>query len=266
MSTTPTTLNPAGSTLYIPSGATNMREAPLQQIRLALIGAPKSGKTEAALTFPNPIVVDFDNGLTQHRGDNLVRIPFCDINWVKSQGFPNARDGFVTWLTRNGPSFSPDQTLVVDSWTTLQDAHDIQKDKEPLLSEKTGKVDHFDFWACKLDYAKLVCTMLKSLPCAVVVTFHEQGERDDNGRLTAKLLPLMEGKFKDRLGVYFTDMFRQHAIPVKDATGKVVSTKWRWQVRSDIYFNAGTRIRADKLAPILEDGFYVAADYKIFKY
>ena len=35
----------------------------IPQIRMGLIGAPGTGKTTFALTFPNPLVIDYDGKL-----------------------------------------------------------------------------------------------------------------------------------------------------------------------------------------------------------
>lgn len=48
------------SELYIPPGCTTLDKIEDSQIRVGIQGPPFSGKTTAALTFPNPVAASFE--------------------------------------------------------------------------------------------------------------------------------------------------------------------------------------------------------------
>lgn len=236
---------------------TNAR--PIQQqttFRLALQGPSGSGKTYSALTFPNPVVANFDNNLVAFAGSkDILEIPFhdptfCDTLAKRTAGKnmpPNKRDAFFQWLSSpDAHSLTSEQTLLVDSWTTLQDGFDKQTELEPMYTT-SGKIDEFAFWGRKQEWSRDVLGLLGSLRCNVVVTFHETPVTDDKGTPTGKILPLMQGKFVSKLGLYFTDWFRCVLVPVKQrnaSTGKdeVVSIDRWWQTRSDLAVDCKTRV------------------------
>jgi hypothetical protein len=249
--------------MYKPTNSINMTNAELPQIRLGLQGPAASGKTWAATTFPNPVFMDIDNGLTAHRGRDILRVPFYDPTFIrqlcpnsKVTDPPNRRDAVRFWLRDEGNKLEPDQTLVVDSWTTLQNAFDQQTELEPVRTRQ-GLVDEFAFWAKKIDYSRDIMELLMGLRCHVVVCFHEISQRDPKtGLLLEKLQPLMQGKFVAQLKVYFTDFFRQHAIgkldeqkQVREINGKKLTedTTYMWQIKSDAIFDAKTRMNRPEI-------------------
>jgi hypothetical protein len=80
------------------------------------------------------------------------------------------------------------------------------------MSTSTGKNDLMKWWGDKLKWQKEFFESLKLLKCDVIVCCHEQVERSDDGDITGKVLPLVQGSFKDQLGTHFTDLFRQLAM------------------------------------------------------
>lgn len=255
--------------MHIPADSQNLENKKFAQIVLGIQGPPGTFKTGAALTFPNPVICDFDNGLTAYAGQSKVVMPFHDNAWIcayaggkfknkKPEHQPNRRDAFLEFLRTDGFKLAPEQTLVVDSWTTLQDAFDAQQKLEPRYTDK-GKEDDFWPWECKIKYSKEVITLLRSIRCNVVVNFHETQVRDiASGQLLDKVAPLMQGKFVAQLKLYFTDFFRATTEDEKNAAGKVVKTRFLWQVRSDNKFDAKTRLT-------LPDGTYqIPASYNSF--
>jgi AAA domain len=187
------------------------------QIRLGIQGYPGTGKTWAALTFPNPIVVNFDRGLGAHDGRNdVIEVPFYDTDFIKSfySAAPkNKRDAFTYWLETVGTKLESDQTLVIDGITGIQEAHNTWvKDNGSLMLSKTGKYDDFKPWNYKLDYFEYFAALLKTLKCHVILIAHETPAKEKDGTYTGKLRPLLSGQFSDQLVSHVTDWFRQHAI------------------------------------------------------
>lgn len=229
--------------MYIPTNSVNLKDAAQLPIRLALQGASGTGKTYSALTFPNPVVLDFDGNLNAHRGKNIIQVPFTSDEFVDSlakrttttgpKSRPNRRDALKNWLATEALQLTAEQTLIIDSWTTLQDAFDMQQDLEPAYT-KTGGIDEFAFWADKQDFSKLILNGLKRLKCHSVITFHEMYITDDSGKIIAgKIAPLMQGKFVNKLGLYFTDWFRC----IVPSVGV-----YKWQTSSDAITNCKTRM------------------------
>ena len=244
-----------------------------EQIRLGLQGAPNAGKTTAALTFPGIVVADFDNKLSETNAfyagkklNEITIIPFYNAEFVdklKPRGHPayapNKRDAFKFWLSTEAPKLQADQTLFIDSWTMLQAAFDQQQGYEPAVTRK-GEIDKFVFWDKKLEFSKDVCERLKTLNCHVVVTFHETIERDDEGKPTGKMKPVMQGQFADQIAGHFNNWFRCHAVSKlenpSDSRSKVIGSDFFWQTIPDNMCNCCTQLRdLPRLVP---------ANYSIF--
>lgn len=223
--------------------------------RVGIQGPPGSGKTWAALTFPSPIVMDFDNKLGRHsERKDVLRIPFWNNAFVLKEfgtkyktnsNKASIRDAAIKFLLTEAIKLDATQTLVFDSWTFFQDAIDMQHHDEPVLNRQ-NEVDSFKFWSRKIEYSDRVMLALKGLSCNVVVTFHETAERDSDGALTGLLKPLMQGSYCDKIAGNFSDFFRQAAIEVKtkDEKGKdTIGTgvfEYYWQIRAGKLFNAIT--------------------------
>ena len=90
--------------LYIPPHSIPLDKQTTElQIRLLLQAPPFSGKTYAAMSFPNPVVLDFDQKLGAHSGrPDVLQVPFwsgefCD-KIVKRDGLkapPNKKDALL---------------------------------------------------------------------------------------------------------------------------------------------------------------------------
>lgn len=252
--------------MHIPTDALSLKDAKKSQIRLGLQGSPVSGKTYSMCTAPNLVVLDFDNKLGQHAGKDIHRIPFwmpefCDklVPRANPSNPPNRKDALTKWLTDNADKFTLEQTVAVDSWSLLQDGFDQQQELTPART-KTGAFDEFAFWALKQDYARNIMGILKQMKCNVIVTFHEQADRDSKGVINGKLRPLMQGRFTDKLQGYFTDWFRQVNKPIlenpNDVYSKVKGYEYLWQTRPDQLCNCGSSIPG--LLP------YVPANWDVF--
>lgn len=264
--------------MYKPDYAQNLKSIAQPKLMVGLQGPTKTGKTTSALTFPNPAVASFDGNLVGHTGRDIITFPFHSKEWClahqdkwgikKNTGansaIINRRDLFQVWLAKEASQLTSEQTLIVDSWTTLQDNFDIQTDLEPVYT-KSGQIDEFAFWAKKVDYATKIMNTLSELSCQVVVTFHEQFQLDKEKQPTGKIEPLMQGKFVNKLALYFTDFFRCRVMPVKGqdgkqklaADGKTPLVEFVWQTRPDGTADCGTRLHNVPM--------FVPQDYKIFE-
>lgn len=200
-------------------------------------GAPNSGKTHAALSFPNPLVLDFDKKLRP----GVPCVPFWKPEFVdtlaprKNPGLPNRRDALIKYLNTLAGKLPANFTIIVDSWTRLQDAFDQSAYIAPQAeyTAKDGAVDGFKIFRHKMDWSTQVLLALMSLPHTVVITFHEQVDRDEDGMPNGKTKPLMTGQFADKIAGYCSTMVRQDCT--RDP--KTGVPKWTWQVNQDRRFN-----------------------------
>ena len=256
---------------YIPQIAQKPSSNP--QIRLGIIGASHTGKTTFASTFPNPIYADFDGNLSAFSGrSDILVLPFTDVEWCKSlvgrapddiKNIPHF--AFKKWLTSgDAMKLEPDQTLVLDSWTSLQDAFDQQMVLNPPKTA-TGALDPYEPWALKIDYSQSVMVTLKQLRCNVIVIFHEQDQKDQNGCIVGKIEPLMQGKFVKKLGLYFTDFFRcvTRSKYKKGPDGKDVheGTIYEVQTGSSTDINLGSRTVPSGLPTYMKPEYATFASY-----
>lgn len=221
---------------YIPKGVIT---STIPNERIAIIGPPGSGKTTSLLTFPDLIVLDRDNKLPP----GIKSIPAWNPDWAdeviggkKKRSFtiPNFRDAIVIWLEREHALFEPEQTFAIDSWTFLQDAHDMQTwAEDEHATEKNG----FFFWGQKEKFSKRIVDMLKNMRCRVVVTFHEAFETNSKGQRTGKIRPVMSGSYKDQILGGFNFVWRMKGnIPGKNPAGlnaKGGPVRFVWQVAGD---------------------------------
>ena len=205
--------------MFIPPNSTKLEDLSDRR-RVAIQGAGGTGKTTAALTFPNPIVVDIDNSVDLNNAravgidpSTVTVLPFYREDYQKTimaVNRPNVKDCFEKWLEENIRKFAPEQTVIIDSWTFLQDAFD--KFTPIPIAKQSGAEDRMSWWGMKADWSQEILTTLQSAQCNIVMIFHEVEERDDKGRLTGKVKPMMQGRFADKLQNYFPYWFRQFTL------------------------------------------------------
>lgn len=188
--------------LYMPKGAITLDQSPPAQIRLGLQGYPKTGKTWAALTFPNPVVLNLNRGLGAHQGrKDVVEIPIYKE--------PSIKNAVIEFLRSDARRLTRDQTLVIDALTDIDSAYHTDWEKNPRVSSRTGKVDDYAEWGLKLSYFGEICDILMSLSCHVILISHEAEKKDKSGEYTGKIRPLLTGSFGDKIVSKFSDWFRQ---------------------------------------------------------
>lgn len=204
--------------IYTPPGcATLDKSTTKQQIRLGIQGFPGTGKTWAALTFPNPIVLNLDRGLGAHQGrSDVIEIPFYDAKF--SGGKVSLKDRLVAWLEKEGTQLTDEQTLVFDSCSSLEVSYHawFAANANNFLTDK-GKVNDFAEFQVKKKYFGELHELFKTFKCDIIFISHES-ERADKpttigqpGSYTGKIRPLLTGAYGDIIVRDYTDWFRQHA-------------------------------------------------------
>jgi hypothetical protein len=225
--------------IYKPSGCVSLAEQEYSNaIRLGIQSPPGLGKTFAALTFPNPVPLDFNKGLGAHVGrPDVIPVPFWDGKFCDSihkrngtQCPPNQKDALTDWLLKEGIKLKPWQTCIFDSNTEIEAAFHIQyaTDGGPPIG-KSGVADSYDEYKKKLAWYSYLTALIKSLPCMVVYITHETVEWDKQGDATGGAKPLLSGQAGDKIVGDYTDWFRQWAIakPVSLEAQKKMREKYQ---------------------------------------
>lgn len=276
--------------LYTPKGCSTLDKLGDSQIRAAIQGPAFSGKTTAALTFPNPVALSFDRKVTAHKHrTDVIIVPFFDNDFVdsvvKRAGVinpPNRKDALIHWLETEGLGLTKDQTLIVDNCSEIEKAYHVWFDvNKHLAITKGGEKNEFIEWRLKNDYFDELHTCFKALKCNVIFIAHEAPDRDKKGELNGKFRPILTGQSGDKLGSNFTDYFRAIAITkpvtpdqqkkvkdwagIDDATLKewiasvpaLHQTIYLWQTQEDEQCDCGT-------SSLRNCPKYILADYKSF--
>lgn len=278
--------------IYKPQGCLTLAETvDTPTIRLGIQSPPGLGKTFSALTFPFPIVINFNKGLGAHtHREDVIDAKFWDATFVdkivKRTGTllpPNKKDALTIWLGGEGLKLTVNQTLVMDSMTEIESAFHIQYEAEggaPI--SKTGSIDKYDEYKKKLAWYGYFIEQVKTLKCNVILITHEITEWSKEGEATGAAKPLLSGQAGDKIVGDFTDWVRQHAVakPISDdakkrfkdkyymndeqymealnSTPKEHSTIYLWQTQADAQFmiKTSTLFNAPK---------FVVANYSSFE-
>jgi len=172
---------------------------------IGIQGEPNTGKTTAAISWPNPIVLDYDKKCPP----GVHTIPFWDASWIhsymktKAPLFANRKQALIQWLREAGPSLPADATLILDSYTSVEHSYQEYVNVNRHLFMTKGDSPEYNQRAMfmdKLNFNIELFALLKSTPCPVIITFHEQVARNEKGQLTGKYRTVVSsGQFKDVL-------------------------------------------------------------------
>lgn len=279
------------SKLYIPQGCKRLDElTEIPQIRCGIQGAPGTGKTFAALTFPNVIIANLDRGIGAHYGRNdVVQIPFHSMEFCRSVmpnvKYENKKDVLIKWLETEGMKLTPVQTLVWDGLSITDSIFNawFSANEHQFLTKDSQK-DGFAQWNQRIAFYEEVMLLLLNLPCHLVLLAHETEKKEKSGSYNGNVRPLLNGQYGDKLAGNFTDWFRQKSAekPNVDKMSSqdeaMLKDKWRmtksefkdmltmfpdttmyyWQTRGDDIFDG-------KCSSLVNYPTYVPADYKSFE-
>ena len=199
---------------------------------IGIQGEPNTGKTAAAISWPNPLLLDFDKKCPP----GVQTIPFWDASWIhpymrtKPPLFANRKQALINWLRDAGPSLPPDITLILDSYTAVEHSYqEFVNQSRAQFTTTTGEFNQRAMYLDMLNFNIELFALLKSTPCPVIITFHEQAARNEKGQPTGKFRTVVRGgQFKDIL---------------EGCVGMMVRTfnkdgKYLLQVRSNDVFDA----------------------------
>ena len=148
-----------------------------KKFSMLLYGAPGVGKTTLALSAPDPIIIDFDRGMSRVKAQHRKTAIFCDtyeevLNDIKS------------------PEVSDCQALIIDTGgsfvTFLQDW--AMRTNPTVNRQKNGAISLKGFGAVKSEFSRFTSMVKDVMNKNIIYVFHSQEQQDKDGNAQQRLM------------------------------------------------------------------------------
>ena len=148
-----------------------------KKFSMILYGSPGVGKTTLALSAPDPILIDFDRGMSRVKAQHRKPAIFCNtyeevLNDIQS------------------PAMKDFQTIVVDTGgsfiTFLQDW--AMRSDPKVNRQKNGAISLKGFGAVKQEFVRFTNYVKDSMDKNLIYVFHSQEQSDKDGNATQRLM------------------------------------------------------------------------------
>lgn len=148
-----------------------------KKFSMILYGSPGVGKTTLALSAPDPILIDFDRGMSRVKAQHRKPAIFCNtyeevLNDIQS------------------PAMKDFQTIVVDTGgsfiTFLQDW--AMRSDPKVNRQKNGAISLKGFGAVKQEFVRFTNYVKDTLDKNLIYVFHSQEQSDKDGNATQRLM------------------------------------------------------------------------------
>lgn len=148
-----------------------------KKFSMLLYGAPGVGKTTLALSAPDPIIIDFDRGMSRVKAQHRKTAIFCDT--------------YEEVLTDiKSPEVSNCQTLIIDtggSFVTF--LHDWAMRTNPTVNrQKNGAISLKGFGAVKSEFSRFTSMVKDVMNKNIIYVFHSQEQQDKDGNAQQRLM------------------------------------------------------------------------------
>ena len=148
-----------------------------KKFSMILYGSPGVGKTTLALSAPDPILIDFDRGMSRVRTQHRKTSIFCDTY-----------EDVLTDL--ESPAMKDYQTIVVDTGgsfiTYLQDW--AMRADPKVNKQKNGAISLKGFGAVKQEFSRFTGYVRDTLNKNLIYVFHSMEQTDKDGNVQVRLM------------------------------------------------------------------------------
>lgn len=187
----------------------NAKDINISDVKLKVLvyGANGTGKTTFAGSFPRPYFFDFDGGMLSLAGSDIDYDTFLSYDKAIGMLHRIEKDSF--------------QTIVFDSMTRMSD---LLMDSVQSINHTRGRQPTLPEYGAFLTRMRNDLISILKIDKNIVFTAHEELFRDE---VTGEVfcLPLLIGKMRHRIGLYFDEVYRAYTEVKKGETEYLLLTR-----------------------------------------
>lgn len=203
----------------------------LPKIRALVYGPSGIGKTTFCASFPNCFFLDCDRGGLTLRNRHIPAIEierretvFTTV-WEILSCLKNKTGPFKT-----NPDLANIETLVIDSWSNLNDfiltdamLHTPKSvNKSSVTTDPNNDKADFEDWGRLLQRQISIVSLLKDLEMNVLVTAGSGVDKDSNGMFIGG--PVMKGSFDREIPFAFDEIYYLASTPAQEGVHRALYT------------------------------------------
>ena len=148
-----------------------------KKFSMILYGSPGVGKTTLALSSPNPVLIDFDRGMSRVKSQHRKPAIFCSTyEEVLSDLQSPAMKDFETIVVDTGGSF----ITFLQDWAMRADPK--------VNRQKNGAISLKGFGAVKSEFVRFTNYVKDTLNKNLIYVFHSQEQADKDGNSQQRLM------------------------------------------------------------------------------
>lgn len=148
-----------------------------KKFSMILYGSPGVGKTTLALSAPDPILIDFDRGMSRVKAQHRKAAIFCDTyeEVLADLASPEMKD-YQTVVVDTGGSF----VSFLQDWA--------MRDNPAVNRQKNGAISLKGFGAVKSEFIRFTSHVKDVLNKNIIYVFHSQEQTDKDGNTQQRLM------------------------------------------------------------------------------
>ena len=148
-----------------------------KKFSMILYGSPGIGKTTLALSAPDPVLIDFDRGMSRVRSQHRKAAIFCDTyeDVLNDLASPDMRS-FQTVVVDTGGSF----ITYLQDWAMRADPK--------VNRQKNGAISLKGFGAVKSEFIRFTNYVKDTLNKNLIYVFHSTEQMDKDGNPQVRLM------------------------------------------------------------------------------